>query len=58
MTSLKKLHRIQRPLSQHWVGDGFPVRTLLAYNSGLDELQSPFLLLAPMILPPVTGDVV
>ena len=45
MTSLKKLHRIQRPLSQHWVGDGFPVRTLLAYNSGLDELQSPFLLL-------------
>ena len=45
MTSLKKLHRIQPPLSQHWVGDGFPVRTLLAYNSGLDELQSPFLLL-------------
>jgi hypothetical protein len=41
----KKLHRVLRSLSNHWVGDGFPVRTLLAYGSGLDALQSPFLLL-------------
>ncbi|MEZ5450883.1 MAG: pirin family protein [Thiolinea sp.] len=43
--TLKKLHRVQGPLSNHWVGDGFPVRTLLSYNSGLEQLQSPFLLL-------------
>jgi hypothetical protein len=41
----KKLHRVLRSLSDHWVGDGFPVRTLLAYGSELDNLQSPFLLL-------------
>lgn len=45
MTQLKKLHRVQGTLSQHWVGDGFPVRTLMAYGNGLDNLQSPFLLL-------------
>lgn len=41
----KSLHGVQRPLSQHWVGDGFPVRTLLAYGTGTDAIQSPFLLL-------------
>ncbi|MEZ5477626.1 MAG: pirin family protein [Thiolinea sp.] len=43
--TVKKLHRVQGPLSNHWVGDGFPVRTLLSYNSGLEQLQSPFLML-------------
>lgn len=41
----KKLHRVLRSPNGHWVGDGFPVRTLLSYNSSLDQLQSPFLLL-------------
>jgi len=41
--SLKKLRGIQRSVDRHWVGDGFPVRTLFAYpNQG--ELLSPFLL--------------
>lgn len=51
----KKLHRVLPTLSNHWVGDGFPVRTLLAYGTGLDELQSPFLLLdyaGPREFPP------
>ncbi|GAC1373025.1 MAG: hypothetical protein NVS3B3_07380 [Aquirhabdus sp.] len=29
---------------QHWVGDGFPVRTLFSYNT-LGEQLSPFLML-------------
>src|SRR5687767_13486479 len=28
--SVKKLRGIQRSVDQHWVGDGFPVRTLFA----------------------------
>ncbi len=40
----KSLHSIQRTRDRHWVGDGFPVRTLLAYN-GLGQAVSPFLLL-------------
>jgi redox-sensitive bicupin YhaK (pirin superfamily) len=43
-STAKTLHSIQRALSRHWVGDGFPVRTLLAYNS-LGQALSPFLLL-------------
>lgn len=53
----KQLHRVLHTLSNHWVGDGFPVRTLLAYGNGLDELQSPFLLLdyaGPHQFPPTT----
>ena len=43
--SVKKLHSIQRNHNRHWVGDGFPVRTLFAYLN-LDPLSiSPFLLL-------------
>lgn len=41
----KALHQVLRSRGSHWVGDGFPVRSLLSYNSGLDALQSPFLLL-------------
>jgi hypothetical protein len=29
---------------RHWVGDGFPVRTIFSYNDAADDL-SPFLLL-------------
>ena len=43
--SFKTLQRILFVISQHWVGDGFPVRTLLAYGTGSDLMQSPFLLL-------------
>ncbi len=41
--SVKKLLRIQRNTGQHWVGDGFPVRTLFSY-SVLGPMISPFLL--------------
>ena len=42
--SLKKLRCIQRNADRHWVGDGFPVRTLLAYPL-MGSVISPFLLL-------------
>jgi len=42
--SIKKLRGIQRSVDRHWVGDGFPVRTLFAY-SNLGSILSPFLLL-------------
>ncbi len=41
---IKKLRCIQRSTGSHWVGDGFPVRTLLAYPN-LGPVISPFLLL-------------
>ena len=41
--SVKKLLRIQQNADQHWVGDGFPVRTLFSY-SALGPMISPFLL--------------
>lgn len=41
--SVKKLRCIQRSVDRHWVGDGFPVRTLFAY-SNLGSVLSPFLL--------------
>lgn len=55
-TSVKQLRRIQRGTESHWVGDGFPVRTLFAYSDQGAEL-SPFLLLdyaGPMIFPPTS----
>ena len=42
--SVKKLRGIQRSVDRHWVGDGFPVRTLFAYPN-LGSVLSPFLLL-------------
>ena len=30
-SELKNLRCIQRSADRHWVGDGFPVRTLFAY---------------------------
>ncbi len=52
--SVKKLRCIQRSVDRHWVGDGFPVRTLFAYPN-LGSVISPFLLLdyaGPMEFPP------
>lgn len=42
--SVKKLRSIQRSADRHWVGNGFPVRTLFAY-SNLGSVLTPFLLL-------------
>lgn len=41
---MKKLERIHRSSEMHWVGDGFPVRSVFDYN-GLGRELSPFLLL-------------
>ncbi|SNX58597.1 hypothetical protein SAMN06296273_0059 [Nitrosomonas ureae] len=41
--SVKRLFHIQKNVNQHWVGDGFPVRTLFSY-SVLESATSPFLL--------------
>ena len=40
---MKKVVNILRTKSEHWVGDGFPVRTLFSYNDDPTEI-SPFLL--------------
>jgi hypothetical protein len=53
-TPPKKLRCIQRSIDRHWVGDGFPVRTLFAY-SNLAPVIDPFLLLdyaGPAEFPP------
>jgi len=50
----KKLLRIHRSSGIHWVGNGFPVRSVFDYN-GLGRELSPFLLLdyaAPYEFPP------
>ena len=41
---MKKLSFIRRTDERHWVGDGFPVRSIFSYNDLAKEL-SPFLLL-------------
>lgn len=51
--SLKKVQRILRSHGGHWVGNGFPVRTLFAYPD-LGQVLSPFLMLdyaGPMNFP-------
>jgi hypothetical protein len=40
----KKLRCIQRSVDRHWVGNGFPVRTLFAYPNLGPVLLSVFLL--------------
>jgi len=53
---MKKLAFIKRSSGSHWVGDGFPVRSIFSYNDVADEL-SPFLLLdyaGPTEFPPTT----
>jgi quercetin 2,3-dioxygenase len=52
--TMKKLLRIHRSSGMHWVGNGFPVRSVFDYN-GLGRELSPFLLLdyaAPYPFPP------
>jgi quercetin 2,3-dioxygenase len=53
---MKKLSFIQRSNERHWVGDGFPVRSIFSYSEiGAD--MSPFLLLdygGPTTFPPST----
>lgn len=52
--SFKKLRCVQRSAGSHWVGNGFPVRSLFAYPN-LGPVLSPFLLLdyaGPMEFPP------
>jgi quercetin 2,3-dioxygenase len=44
MTTVKSVLEISGPLSTHWVGNGFPVRTLLSPEIR-GEVSSPFLLL-------------
>ena len=51
---MKKLLRIHQSSEMHWVGNGFPVRSVFDYN-GLGRELSPFLLLdyaAPYEFPP------
>jgi redox-sensitive bicupin YhaK (pirin superfamily) len=51
---MKKLNRIHQSSEMHWVGNGFPVRSVFEYN-GLGRELSPFLLLdyaAPYEFPP------
>ncbi|MGH9786249.1 MAG: pirin family protein [Terriglobia bacterium] len=53
-TNLKVVNRIKKAPPVHWVGDGFPVRSMFSYNTSAEAL-SPFLLLdyaAPVELPP------
>jgi quercetin 2,3-dioxygenase len=40
---MKKVMQVLRPQSEHWVGDGFPVRTLFSYHDDPAAI-SPFLL--------------
>ena len=51
---MKKLLRVHQSSGMHWVGNGFPVRSVFDYN-GLGRELSPFLLLdyaAPYEFPP------
>ena len=41
---MKRIEKIERDAESHWVGDGFPVRTLFSYHSHGDAID-PFLLL-------------
>ncbi len=54
---MKKILGIYTNNQRHWVGDGFPVRSLFAYNTFGQQL-SPFLLLdyaGPLAFTPTTG---
>ncbi|MGH6929506.1 MAG: pirin family protein [Dongiaceae bacterium] len=51
---MKNLSRVYRAAGAHWVGDGFPVRTMMSYNTHGADI-SPFLLLdyaGPAEFPP------
>jgi redox-sensitive bicupin YhaK (pirin superfamily) len=54
---MKHLLGIRRDFEPHWVGDGFPVRSLFSYNRDA-EVHDPFLLLdyaSPFEFPPGTA---
>lgn len=54
---MKKVLSIHRVESGHWVGDGFPVRTIFSYQDSAPQ-RSPFLLLdyaGPAEFPPSDG---
>ena len=56
MKTMKKVVEIRKAPPQHWVGDGFPVRSMFSYDEPGQPL-SPFLLLdyaAPWTVPPGT----
>lgn len=40
---MKRIAEVMRAKGRHWVGDGFPVRSLFSYNGDAEEI-SPFLL--------------
>ena len=51
---MKSVQFIQRNTQGHWVGDGFPVRTLFSYNDD-PAAFSPFLMLdygGPVVFEP------
>ncbi|SBT08892.1 putative Quercetin 2,3-dioxygenase [Candidatus Accumulibacter aalborgensis] len=53
---MKKLAFIKRSNGSHWVGDGFPVKSIFSYNDIAEEI-SPFLLMdyaGPADFPPTT----
>ena len=53
---MKSVQFIQRNTQGHWVGDGFPVRTLFSYNDD-PAAFSPFLMLdygGPVVFDPTT----
>ena len=53
---MKKLSFIKSNNERHWVGDGFPVRSIFSYNDVAEEM-SPFLLMdytGPENFPPTT----
>jgi redox-sensitive bicupin YhaK (pirin superfamily) len=53
---MKQIIGLRHAHEQHWVGDGFPVRTLFSYQS-MGEQLSPFLMLdyaSPTRFPPAT----
>ena len=54
---MKRLVAVKSDPGKHWVGDGFPVRSLFSYDS-MGEQMSPFLLLdyaGPTQFPPSQG---
>ena len=54
MSSLRQVRGIHEPGSQHWVGDGFPVRNLFPSN-GVSDAVNPFLMFdyaGPTAFPP------
>jgi hypothetical protein len=54
---MKKLAFIKRSNGSHWVGDGFPVRSIFSYSDIAEEM-SPFLLMdyaGPADFPPTAG---